>query len=151
LSPVSLASPLSPSDWSKNNFGIKSKIRPSKTLEDAFDSSIRKGYGLDLDLKKFELVSMKLEKLLDDVHAKYDFDKNYWNSLSPRDRIAPWPGFNNRKRLELVKNREPAERESENTGKTEGDSAIFKKPLNKLAIRSNVFKHTTKWISESAR
>lgn len=148
LSPVTFASPLSPSCVNKKNFDIKSRIRPSKTLEDGLNSSTKQGHIQDLYLKKFELVSMKLEKLLDEVHAKYNFDRNCtFKSLSPKAKLPRWSDFNDKKSFEPVKNSEEGEKESE----INRDSTVFNKPLNKLAIRSKLFKHTTKWISESPK
>lgn len=147
LSPVCLSTPEFLSNASQKNLINKSPIRPSKTYNENSDLSQKQDRFPDLYLKKFELVSMRLEKLLGEVHEKYNFDRN-WKSLSPKVTKEPGIGAEKVKKWSFIRNLD--NQNCNNSRKDDGDS-VFKKPLNKLTLRSKLFHHTAKWISISPR
>ena len=112
---------------------------------------LKHSFSPDPYIQKFEKISSRLEKLLDEVHAKYNIVRSStWKSTSPKN-------------AKLMKNFESFEAEKLkilektsldatliNTFKTENNN-LNRKGLNKHVIRSKMFEGTSRWLSGSPR
>jgi hypothetical protein len=113
-------------------------------------SKVKNSSSPDPELQKFEKISSRLEKLLSEVHSKYNFVRSStWKSESPAHlkKVENLESVESRlmimKKLEL-KNFDINEEVTENNN-------LSRKGLNKHAIRSKIFEGTSRWLSESPR